>query len=166
MAGRADGNTMPTWWLRKLVRQAKGLIRDISRPSNSQTMKLQIRKRPLLPKHAFGNRAGSNRPQLQRRQYACRLDYDGGVPCLEQGENWCGAVMLPTFSSRRPDTLPRCHARSPPLHPLGRRTHAVPDAEVVASTAGPGHEGPGPHRMQAYPHQGYAPFSLVGQLIW
>ena len=72
-------------------------------------------------------------------------------------------VMLPTFSSPSDDR--NAHARSPPLHPLGRRTHAVPDAEVVASTAGPGHEGPGPHRMQAYPHQGYAPFGLLGQLM-
>ena len=78
-------------------------------------------------------------------------------------------VMLPTFSSPSDQNAPdrqNAHDRTTPLHPLGRRTHAVPDAEMVASTAGPGLEGPGPHRMQAYPHQGYAPFSLVGQLIW
>ena len=76
-------------------------------------------------------------------------------------------VMLPTSPPLPTRTLQtaRTHARTTPLHPLGRRTHAVPDAEVVASTAGPGHEGPGPHRMQAYPHQGYAPFGLLGQLM-
>ena len=76
----------------------------------------------------------------------------------------CSQPLLP-FRPERSRQPERTRARTTPLHPLGRRTHAVPDAEVVASTAGPGLEGPGPHRMQAYPHQGYAPFGLLGQLM-